>query len=72
MNFFVIAILVLIFILLGSAVMGLLRGGRAGSDRMFKALRMRIVLSVVLFVFLLFAGLVGWIEPNSFNLLPVQ
>ena len=72
MNFFVIAILVLIFILLGSAVMGLLRGGMAGSDRMFKALRMRIVLSVVLFVFLLFAGLVGWIEPNSFNLLPVQ
>ncbi|MDC3315231.1 DUF2909 domain-containing protein [Candidatus Thioglobus sp.] len=72
MNLFVIAILGLIFVFLGSAVIGLLRGGKAGSDRMFKALRMRIILSVLLFAFLLFAGSVGWIEPNSFNLLPTQ
>ena len=39
MNLFVIAILALIFVFLGSAVIGLLRGGKAGSDRMFKALK---------------------------------
>ena len=72
MNLFVIAILALIFVFLGSAVIGLLRGGKAGSDRMFKALRMRIILSVLLFAFLLLAGLLGWIEPNGFNLLPTQ
>ena len=70
MNLFVIAILALIFVFLGSAVIGLLRGGKAGSDRMFKALRMRIILSVLLFAFLLLAGFLGWIEPNGFNLLP--
>ena len=72
MSLFVIAILCLIFVFLGSAVLGLLRGGREGSDRMFKALRMRIILSVLLFAILIFAGLFGWIEPNSFNLLPTQ
>ena len=72
MSLFVIVILALIFVFLGSAVIGLLRVGKAGSDRMFKALRMRIILSVLLFVFLLLAGLLGWIEPNGFNLLPTQ
>ena len=72
MSLFVIVILALIFGFLGSAVIGLLRGGKEGSDRMFKALRMRIILSVLLFAFLLFAGYVGWIEPNGFNLLPTQ
>ena len=72
MSLFVIAILALIFVFLGSAVIGRLRGGKAGSDRMFKALRMRIILSVLLFAFLLLAGLLGWIEPNGFNLLPTQ
>ena len=72
MNLFVIAVLVLIFLFLGSAVIGLLRGGKAGSDRMFKALRMRIILSVLLFAFLLLAGALGWIEPTGFNLLPTQ
>ena len=72
MNLFVIAILALIFVFLGSAVIGLLRGGMVGSDRMFKALRMRIILSVLLFAFLLLAGFLGWIEPNGFNLLPTQ
>ena len=52
MDYFVIAIIVLIFFFLGAAVIGLLKGGREGSDKMFKALRMRIILSVFLFVFL--------------------
>ena len=72
MDYFVIAIIVLIFFFLGAAVIGLLIGGREGSDKMFKALRMRIILSVFLFVFLLFANYIGWIEPNNFNLLPTQ
>ena len=72
MSLFVIAILVLIFFFLGSAVIGLLKGGKAGSDKMFKALRVRIILSVFLFIFLLVASQVGWIEPNNFNLLPTQ
>ena len=71
MNLFVIAALVLIFLFLGSAVIGLLRGGKDGSDRMFKALRMRIVLSVLLFAFLLLAGALCWIEPNGM-FLPTQ
>jgi len=72
MDYFVIAIIVLIFFFLGAAVIGFLKGGREGSDTMFKALRMRIILSVFLFVFLLFANYIGWIEPNNFNLLPTQ
>ena len=72
MDYFVIAIIVLIFFFLGAAVIGLLKGGREGSDKIFKALRMRIILSVFLFVFLLFANYIGWIEPNNFNLLPTQ
>ncbi len=72
MDYFVIAIIILIFFFLGAAVIGLLKGGREGSDKMFKALRMRIILSVFLFIFLLFANYIGWIEPNNFNLLPTQ
>ena len=72
MDYFVIAIIVLIFYFLCAAVNGLLKGVREGSDKMFKALRMRIILSVFLFVFLLFANYIGWIEPNNFNLLPTQ
>ena len=72
MDYFVIAIIVLIFFFLAAAVIGLLKGGREGSDKMFKALRMRIILSVFLFIFLLFASYIGWIETNNFNLLPTQ
>ena len=72
MDYFVIAIIVLIFFFLGAAVIGLLKGGREGSDKMFKALRMSIILSVFLFVCLLFANYIVWIEPNNFNLLPTQ
>ena len=72
MDYFVIAVILLIFFFLGAAVIGLLKGGREGSDKMFKALRMRIILSVFLFIFLLFANYIGWIEPNNFSLLPTQ
>mgnify|MGYP001114284309 FL=1 len=70
MDFVVIAIIILIFFSLGSAVIGMLRGGREGSDKMFKALRVRVSLSVFLFLLLMLASFMGWIEPN--NILPTQ
>ncbi len=70
MDIIVIAIIVVILFSLGSALIGMLRGGEKGSDKMFKSLRARISLSVFLFVFLMFASFMGWIEPNS--ILPTQ
>ena len=70
MNVIVLVLILVIFFSLGSALIGLLRGGKEGSDKMFKALRMRISLSVFLFILLMFASFMGWIEPN--NILPTQ
>ncbi|MBT4653465.1 MAG: twin transmembrane helix small protein [Thiotrichales bacterium] len=70
MDFIVLAIVLVILISLGSALIGMLRGGKEGSDKMFKALRMRISLSVFLFILLMFASFMGWIEPNY--ILPTQ
>jgi len=70
MNFIVLVLILVIFFTLGSALIGLLRGGKEGSDKMFKALRMRISLSVFLFILLMFVSFMGWIEPN--NILPTQ
>ncbi len=70
MDRIIIAILVVILFSLGSALVGMLRGGAKGSDKMFKSLRTRISLSVLLFILLMFASFMGWIEPN--NVLPTQ
>ena len=70
MNAIVLVLILVIFFSLGSALIGLLRGGKEGSDKMFKALRMRISLSVFLFILLMFASFMNWIEPNS--ILPTQ
>jgi len=70
MDIIVIAIIIVILFSLGSALVGMLRGGKGGSDKMFKSLRLRIGLSVFLFVFLMLASFMGWIEPN--NVLPTQ
>ena len=70
MSFFVIVIIVLIFFSLGSAAIGMIRGGQEGSDKMFNSLRFRTALSVFLFVALMFASYMGWIAPN--NILPTQ
>ncbi len=47
MDIIIIAILVVILFSLGSALVGMLRGGGKGSDKMFKSLRTRISLSIV-------------------------
>ncbi len=70
MNIIVIAIIIVILFSLGSALVGMIRGGEKGSDKMFKSLRLRISLSVFLFTLLMFASFIGWIEPN--NILPTQ
>ena len=70
MDIIVIAIIIVILFSLGSALVGMLRGGKKGSDKMFKSLRARISLSVFLFVLLMFASFMGLIEPNS--VLPTQ
>ena len=70
MDIIVIAIIIVILFCLGSALVGMIRGGEKGSDKMFKALRVRVSLSVFLFILLMFASFMGWIEPN--NVLPTQ
>ena len=70
MDIIVIAIIIVILFSLGSALVGMIRGGKKGSDKMFKSLRLRISLSVFLFIMLMFASFMGWIEPN--NVLPTQ
>jgi hypothetical protein len=71
MNYLVIAIIIVILFSLGSAVIGMVKGGKEGSDKMFKSLRIRIGLSVFLFLLLMFSGFMGWIEPNT-TMLPTQ
>ncbi|MCS5591874.1 MAG: twin transmembrane helix small protein [Gammaproteobacteria bacterium] len=71
MSYLVIAIIIVILFSLGSALLGMLRGGKEGSEKMFKSLRLRIGLSVLLFALLMLAGAMGWIEPNT-TMLPTQ
>lgn len=72
-GFFVVIIIIAILVALGFGLLGMLRGGRDGSDRMFKSLVTRVSLSLALFLFVMFAGYMGWIEPNSVALdAPVQ
>ncbi|MBT68180.1 MAG: hypothetical protein CMO25_02115 [Thiotrichales bacterium] len=66
MNIVIIAIVIIIFFALGWALLGMLRGGSKGSDKMYKALRLRIGMSVFLFILLMFASYMGWIQPNNF------
>ena len=70
MDIIIIAIIIVILFSLGSGLVGMIRGGEKGSDKMFKSLRLRISLSVFLFILLMFASFMGWIEPN--NVLPTQ
>ncbi|BBB22248.1 conserved hypothetical protein [Abyssogena phaseoliformis symbiont OG214] len=61
----IIIIIVTILIALGSGLLGMLRGGSAGSDKMFKSLVIRVALSLFLFILVMFAAFMGWIEPNA-------
>lgn len=60
----IIALLVFIFFSLGSALYFLMRDP-AQSTRVVKALSWRIGLSLVLFLLLMLAFMMGWIQPHS-------
>lgn len=60
----VILLLGLIFFSLGSALYFLMRD-RENSERIVRALTWRIGLSILLFVFLIFAYAMGWIMPHQ-------
>jgi hypothetical protein len=64
MKLLVILILGGIIASLGSGLFYLV-SDKDGSGRLVKALTWRIGLSVVLFLFLIVAGLNGWIAPNA-------
>jgi len=61
----IVIVIIAILIALGFGLMGMLKGGKEGSDKMFKSLVMRVALSVILFIFVMFSGAMGWIKPNS-------
>jgi hypothetical protein len=63
----VVAVIIIIAILvaLGFGLIGMVKGGKQGSDKMFKSLVIRVSLSVLLFVLVMFAGYMGWITPNA-------
>jgi len=63
-EFIIILIIIAILVALGFGLIGMVRGGKAGSDKMFKSLVTRVSLSVFLFILVLFSGYMGWIEPN--------
>lgn len=65
MNYIIIAIIIVILVALGSALISMIRGGAKDSDRLFSSLKLRIMLSIFLFLFLIIAGFLGWIEPNA-------
>lgn len=72
-NFFIVIIIIAILFALGVGLIGMLKGGKQGSDKMFKSLVTRVALSVALFIFVMFSGYMGWIEPNNVSLnIPVQ
>lgn len=63
-NVVIIVIIVAILLALGSGLLGLMRGGSDGSDKMFRSLVVRVALSLFLFGVLMLSGYMGWIEPN--------
>jgi hypothetical protein len=63
-KYFVILILALILISLGRALFHLSSSKSGDSRKLVKALTWRIGLSVLLFVLLLAAFALGWIEPQ--------
>jgi len=60
----VVLIIIAILVALGFGLIGMVKGGKAGSDKMFKSFVIRVSLSVFLFLLVMFAGYMGWIQPN--------
>ena len=63
-RFLILACLLAIVLSLGSALVHLVRD-KGESQKMARALTVRVALSVLLFVLLLVAYWLGWIQPNA-------
>ncbi|BCL76690.1 hypothetical protein JHS3_24260 [Jeongeupia sp. HS-3] len=64
MKLVVIALLLVIVLVLGRAMLQLVRGP-AGSPKLVRSLTLRVALSVALFVMLLLGFYLGWWQPNG-------
>lgn len=60
----IIAVMIIILVILGSGLYYLI-SDKGNSNRTVKALSWRIGLSLTLFLFLLIAFSMGWIEPHA-------
>ena len=60
----IVIIIIAILVALGFGLIGMVKGGKQGSDKMFKSLVTRVTLSVFLFLLVMFSGYMGWIKPN--------
>ena len=60
----IVIIIIAILVALGFGLIGMVKGGKEGSDKMFNSLVTRVTLSVLLFLLVMFAGYMGWIKPN--------
>ncbi len=69
MKWIVIIAFALIFASLGSALVFMFRD-QGKSNNMVKALGIRVGLSIALFLFLLFANHMGWIEATGIPMVP--
>ncbi|AYQ55841.1 hypothetical protein BTHERMOSOX_390 [Bathymodiolus thermophilus thioautotrophic gill symbiont] len=65
MEILIVIVIIAILVALGFGLVGMVKGGKQGSDKMFKSLVTRVTLSIVLFLFVMFAGYMGWIQPNT-------
>jgi len=62
MKYIILLFFVFIIYSLGSALYYMMKDGE-GSKRMVKALTMRVGISILLFLFILFSFWMGWIKP---------
>ena len=71
MKFVIVIVLIAIVIVLASAGVVMLRkprDGRPNDARMARTLMWRVLLSIGLFVFILLAWRLGWIQPSTLPL----
>jgi NADH:ubiquinone oxidoreductase subunit 3 (subunit A) len=64
MKYLIVVILMFIIFSLGSAMFYLIKG-QGKSQNTVRFLTVRVALSVVLFLFIILAAKMGWIEPNQ-------
>ncbi len=64
MKYFIIVIFLFIVFSLGSAMFYLVKG-KGQSQNTVRFLTVRVAISVLLFLFIIFAAYMGWIEPKQ-------